>query len=101
MYHFCRRRIPLQEGLLWVGSDDGLIHLPKTVEKLTNVTPKECEWMMINSIEPSPFDAGTCYVAGTRYKMGDFSPYFIRQQTMGQLGPKSIKGLTKNTLPVF
>ena len=71
---FAADESPLQEGLLWVGSDDGLIHLTKDGGKnWTNVTPKGMPaWMMINSIEPSPFEAGTCYVAGTRYKMGDF-----------------------------
>ena len=82
---FAADESPLQEGLLWVGSDDGLIHLTRDGGKnWTNVTPKGMpEWMMINSVEPSPFDPGTCYVAGTRYKMGDFRPYLYKTTDYG------------------
>ena len=68
-----------------MGSDDGLIHLTRDGGKnWTNVTPKGMpEWMMINSVDPSPFDAGTCYVAGTRYKMGDFRPYLYKTTDYG------------------
>ena len=75
----------LKSGLIWVGSDDGLIHLTKDGGKTwTNVTPKNMpEWMMVNSIDPSPFDPGTCYVAGTKYKTGDFKPYLYRTENYG------------------
>ena len=56
---------PIQEGLICVGSDDGLIHLTKDGgTSWENVTPKKMpEWMMINSIDASSFDAGTAYIA--------------------------------------
>ena len=69
---FAANESPLQEGLLWVGSDDGVkftLHemqaqFGNTNKNWTDVTPKGMpEWMMINSVDPSPFDAGTCYVA--------------------------------------
>jgi hypothetical protein len=41
------------------------------------------EWTMINSIEASPFDPGTCYVAGTRYKLGDYTPYLYKTTDYG------------------
>ena len=76
----------IKNGLIWVGSDDGLIHLTKDGGKTwTNVTPKDMpEWMMINSIDPSPFEPGTCYVAGTKYKTGDFKPYLYRTEDYGE-----------------
>ena len=76
----------IKNGLIWVGSDDGLIHLTKDGGKTwANVTPKNMpEWMMINSIDPSPFDPGTCYVAGTKYKTGDFKPYLYRTEDYGE-----------------
>ena len=76
----------IRSGLIWVGSDDGLIHLTKDGGKTwTNVTPKNMpEWMMINSIDPSPFEPGTCYVAGTKYKTGDFKPYLYRTKNYGE-----------------
>ena len=77
---------PIQEGLIWVGSDDGLIHLTKDGGTTwENVTPKKMpEWMMINSIDASSFDAGTAYIAGTRYKLGDFTPYLYLTEDYGQ-----------------
>ena len=82
---FAANESPLKEGLLWVGSDDGLIHLTQNGGKTwDNITPKQLpEWTMINSIEPSPFDPGTCYVAGTRYKLGDYSPYLYKTTDYG------------------
>ncbi len=90
---FAANESPLKEGLLWVGSDDGLIHLTRDGGKTwENVTPKNMpEWSMINSIEPSAFDEATAYVAATRYKMGDFTPYLYKTTDYG----KSWKLITK------
>jgi photosystem II stability/assembly factor-like uncharacterized protein len=92
---FAANESALQEGLLWVGSDDGLVHLSKDGGKnWTNITPKGMpEWMMINSIEPSPFDAGTCYIAGTRYKLGDFTPYLYKTTDFGESWTRINKGI--------
>ncbi|GLU43088.1 VPS10 domain-containing protein [Allomuricauda sp. NBRC 101325] len=83
---FAANESPLKEGLLWVGSDDGLIHITKDGGKTwENVTPSNMpEWNMINSIEPSAFDEGTCYVAATRYKLGDFTPYLYKTTDYGK-----------------
>ncbi|MCB0371689.1 MAG: glycosyl hydrolase [Muricauda sp.] len=83
---FAANESPLKEGLLWVGSDDGLIHVTKDGGKnWENVTPTNMpEWNMINSIEPSAFDEGTCYVAATRYKLGDFKPYLYKTTDYGK-----------------
>ena len=83
---FAANESPIKEGLLWVGSDDGLVHLSKDHGKTwQNVTPKKMpEWMMINSIEPSAFDEGTCYIAGSRYKSGDFKPYLYKTTDYGK-----------------
>ncbi|MDT0557810.1 glycosyl hydrolase [Ichthyenterobacterium sp. W332] len=92
---FAAQESALQEGLLWVGSDDGLIHLTRDGgQNWENVTPKGMpEWMMINSIEPSNFDAGTCYVAGTRYKLGDFTPYLYKTTDYGKSWTKITNGI--------
>ncbi|MDF0706750.1 VPS10 domain-containing protein [Flagellimonas okinawensis] len=83
---FAANESPLKEGLLWVGSDDGLIHVTKDGgQTWENVTPPSMpEWNMINSIEPSAFDEGTCYVAATRYKLGDFTPYIYKTTDYGE-----------------
>ena len=69
-----------------MGSDDGLIHLTKDGwASWENVTPKKMpDWMMINSIDASSFDSGTAYIAGTRYKLGDFTPYLYVTDDYGK-----------------
>jgi len=92
---FAANESPLKEGLLWVGSDDGLIHVTKDGgQTWENVTPPNMpEWNMINSIEPSAFDEGTCYVAATRYKLGDFAPYLYKTTDYGQTWTKITDGI--------
>lgn len=77
---------PYEEGLIWTGSDDGLIHVSKDGgENWNDVTPNNMpEWMMINSIDPDPFTKGGAYVAGTRYKLGDYTPYLYKTEDYGQ-----------------
>lgn len=92
---FAANESPLKEGLLWVGSDDGLIHVSKNGgETWENVTPKNMpEWSMVNSIEPSAFNEGTCYVAATKYKLGDFAPYLYKTTDYGQTWTKITNGI--------
>ena len=92
---FAAQESSLKEGLLWVGSDDGLVHITKDGgENWENVTPKGMpEWMMINSIEPSVFDPGTCYIAGTKYKTGDFTPYLYKTTNYGKSWRKITRGI--------
>lgn len=92
---FAAGESPIKEGLLWVGSDDGLIHVSKDGgTNWENVTPKNMpEWNMINSIEPSAFDEGTCYVAATRYKLGDFTPYLYKTEDYGKTWKLITKGI--------
>jgi len=92
---FAASESPLKEGLLWVGSDDGLIHISKNGgESWENVTPSNMpEWNMVNSIEPSAFDEGTCYVAATRYKLGDFKPYLYKTSDFGKTWSKITNGI--------
>ncbi len=92
---FAAAESPLKEGLLWTGSDDGLVHVSQDGGKnWNNVTPKGMPaWMMINSIEPSSFNEGTCYIAGTRYKSGDFAPYLYKTTNYGQSWTKITTGI--------
>ena len=79
---------PLEEGLIWVGSDDGLIHITKdNGANWDNITPPpgmSPKLNMINCIEPSPFEKGTAYVAATAYKFGDYTPYLYRTRDYGK-----------------
>ena len=79
---------PVTPGVIWVGSDDGLIHVSKDNGKTwENVTPPASllpEWAMISIVEPSHFDAATCYVSGTRYKSDDTKPYLFKTTDYGK-----------------
>ncbi|CAL68161.1 VPS10 domain-containing protein [Christiangramia forsetii] len=93
---FAAAESPVTPGVLWTGSDDGLIHVSKDGGvNWENVTPKGMpEWMMINSVEPSSFDAGTAYIAGTRYKLGDFAPYLYKTTNYGKSWNKITNGIS-------
>jgi photosystem II stability/assembly factor-like uncharacterized protein len=76
---------PLEAGVIWAGSDDGLIHVTRDGGKTwKNVTPKGMpEWIMINAIDASPHDKGGAYVAATMYKSDDFRPYLYKTSDYG------------------
>jgi len=77
---------PVERGLLWSGSDDGLVYVTRNGGKnWENVTPKGLpEWSMISLIEPSPHDAGTAYAAVDRHKLDDFHPYIYKTTDYGK-----------------
>jgi photosystem II stability/assembly factor-like uncharacterized protein len=86
---------PVAKGVIWAGSDDGLVQLTRDGGvNWTNVTPKAMpQWIMVNSIEASPFDAGTAYVAATMYKSDDFRPYLYRTTDFGATWTKITNGI--------
>ena len=66
-----------EKGVLWVGSDDGLVHVTRDAGKTwQNVTPPSLpEWSTISQIDPGSHGDGTAYVAANRYRLDDFKPY--------------------------
>ncbi len=76
----------LKEGELWAGSDDGEIHLTHDGGRSwQNVSPKGLpEWTNISTIEVSPHDPGTAYVAANRHELDDKRPYFLKTTDYGQ-----------------
>ena len=75
-----------ESGVLWAGSDDGLIHISKDAgAHWDDVTPPDLpEWSMISMIELSPHDPATVYVAATKYKLDDYNPYLFKSTDYGQ-----------------
>jgi photosystem II stability/assembly factor-like uncharacterized protein len=92
---FAAAESPVAKGVLWCGSDDGLIHVSQDGgKKWSNVTPPGLpEWAMINSIEPHPTEKGGLYVAATRYRLDDFKPYLYRTTDYGKSWKKIVTGL--------
>ena len=86
---------PLSKGLLWVGTDDGLIQLTRDEGTTwTNVTPKEIpEWSRVSLIESSPHDAGTAYVALDRHQNDDLAPYIYKTGDYGKTWSKITTGI--------
>jgi photosystem II stability/assembly factor-like uncharacterized protein len=90
---------PLNESLVWTGSDDGLIHLTRDGGKTwTDVTPPEIpRWTRINIIEASPTDPATAYVAANRYQLDEFKPMLYRTHDYGKTWQQAIHGIAADT----
>ena len=88
---------PVQAGTIWSGSDDGLVYVTRDGGKnWTNVTPGKDimpEWIQINSLEASPFDPATAYVAATMYKYDDYKPYLYKTSDYGKTWRKITNGI--------
>jgi photosystem II stability/assembly factor-like uncharacterized protein len=88
---------PVTKGVIWAGSDDGLVHVTRNGganwEKVSDNIKGLPEWIQINSIEASPFEAGTAYVAATMYKSDDNRPYLYRTDDYGRSWKKIVTGI--------
>ena len=86
---------PRQRGLLWAGTDDGLIHLTRDDgAHWENVTPKELPaWSMVSLIEASAHDAGTAYAAIDRHKLDDAKPLIFRTHDFGKTWTRIATGI--------
>lgn len=85
---------PQAAGNLWVGSDDGLVHLTRDDgAHWADVTPHGMNDAEVESIEPSPHDPAKAYLAVTRYKLGDFAPMLYRTDDYGRTWHSIAAGL--------
>ncbi len=97
--HYCTiatfRESPHERGVLWSGSDDGLVYLSQdNGANWQNVTPADLpEWAVIRTVEPSPHDKATVYLAATRYKLDDPAPYLYKTTDYGQSWTKIVNGI--------
>ncbi|MFZ9032087.1 MAG: VPS10 domain-containing protein [Robiginitalea sp.] len=85
---------PHEKGVLWAGSDDGLLHLTRNGgASWENVTPEGMEEGIVNSIEVSPHDPATAYITLMRYKFMDLKPYIYKTTDYGQNWDLIVQGL--------
>jgi photosystem II stability/assembly factor-like uncharacterized protein len=85
-------------GLIWAGSDDGLVHVSRDNAKTwTRVSPADWPEGCINSIDPSVHDPGRATVAMYRYRQGDFTPYLYQTNDYGKTWRRIADG--KNGIP--
>jgi photosystem II stability/assembly factor-like uncharacterized protein len=76
---------PLEAGVLYAGSDCGLVHVTRNGgASWENITPADLPESSIHSIEVSPHDPATVYVAANRYKFDDFRSYTYKSTDYGQ-----------------
>jgi photosystem II stability/assembly factor-like uncharacterized protein len=78
---------PLAKGLIWAGSDDGLVQVTRdgggTWKNVTAAMPGFPEWGTVSLIEPSPHDAGTAYVVVDAHRLDDMRPHLFKTQDYG------------------
>ena len=96
---FALAESPRQRGLLWVGTDDGLLHLTRDSGRhWENVTPADVpEWSRISLIDPSPHDPAVAYVAIDRHMLDDYTPYILRTADYGRSWTEIAGGIPRGT----
>jgi photosystem II stability/assembly factor-like uncharacterized protein len=89
---------PLEQDLVWVGTDDGLIHVTRDGGKTwNNVTPPGlAEWSRLAQIDASPTSAGTAYAAVDRHRTDDFQPYLYVTHDFGKTWRAATAGLPRD-----
>ena len=86
---------PHEQGVLWAGSDDGLLHITKDGgENWENITPPNLGEAIINSIEVSPHNPATAYVVAMRYKAMDLNSYIFKTTDYGKTWAKITTGIS-------
>jgi photosystem II stability/assembly factor-like uncharacterized protein len=92
---FALAESPLQKGMLWAGTDDGLIHLTRDDGKMwENVTPKDMpEWGLVSIIEASHFDPATAYAAIDLHKLDQLTPLIYKTHDFGKTWTRISDGI--------
>jgi photosystem II stability/assembly factor-like uncharacterized protein len=86
---------PAQKGLIWVGSDDGLIHVTKDGgADWQDVTPRELpKWCMVSMVAASADDTAGAYAAVDCHRLDDFHPYIFKTADFGKTWSAIVAGL--------
>ena len=90
---------PKEKGVIWTGSDDGLIHVTRNGGRdWQNVTPPEVQpYTRINIIDASPHDAATAFAAVNRYQLDDYHPYIYKTADYGRSWQPIAAGLPERS----
>jgi photosystem II stability/assembly factor-like uncharacterized protein len=86
---------PLRANVVWVGTDDGLIHVTRDDGKTwTNVTPPEMTaWSKVSQIEAGHFAPETAYASVDRHRIADNKPYIYRTHDSGKTWQNAVNGI--------
>jgi photosystem II stability/assembly factor-like uncharacterized protein len=98
---FALAESPLQKGLIWAGTDDGLVHVTrdggKTWTSITANIPGLPEWGTVSIIEASPFDAGTAYLVVDAHRLDNMKPFIWKTGDFGATWKSLAAGLPQDT----
>ncbi|MEE4279425.1 MAG: hypothetical protein V2I82_13235 [Halieaceae bacterium] len=93
---------PLKPGLLWAGTNDGLVHISRDGgANWTNITanlPDMPTYGAVRNIEASSYDEGTAYLTVDAHEMGNFKPYVYATTDYGKSWTKIISGIESSPL---
>ena len=89
-----------EKGVIWVGSDDGLIHITYNEgETWNNITPPDLpEWSRVQTIDLSPHDKSTAYMVATRYKLDEYHPMIFKTTDYGKTWTRIDKSFPNNEI---
>ncbi len=101
---FAFKESPHEEGVMYAGSDDGLIHVSKDGGKnWENITPSEDVLpnpaknpARISVIDVSPHNAAKVYVAANRYQHDDTTPYLLKSEDYGKTWQRITNGIPEH-----
>jgi photosystem II stability/assembly factor-like uncharacterized protein len=92
---------PLVEGLLYVGTDDGLIHISENGGeswRRMGTFPGIPDRAYVSDLEASLHDADTVYATFVNYKMGDFAPYILVSRDRGRTWNSAVGDLPERQI---
>jgi len=93
---------PLEQGTIWVGTNDGLVQLTrddgKTWTNLTKNLPNLPVWGSVRSIHPSKYDAATAYLTVDFHQVNNRDPFVYRTTDYGRTWKAITAGLPRNNL---
>src|SRR2546430_632821 len=99
---FALAESPVQAGVIWAGSNDGLVHLTRdggaTWTDVTGNVPNLPSWGKISNIEPSRFDAGTAYFAADLHELDDLDPCVFKTTDFGRSWKRISESLPRSSL---
>ncbi|MCC6651597.1 MAG: glycosyl hydrolase [Candidatus Eisenbacteria bacterium] len=78
---------PLREGLIYAGTDDGLIHVTEDAGahwRKVEIPAGVGDYAYVTRVVASQHAAGTVYATYDRHRMGDLKPYVLKSTDMGR-----------------